>query len=528
MPPPADGPPPPPESSMRSIALSAAARLLSFVPAALATFATSRLVISHFGIDAFDGFSLIIALIALIPLNDLGVGAAVTSAYAGDGPQSERGYRVTLTATRVLGLSSLVAAAGALAIAAFGAWPTLLGTASGPNGWTAAALVVFAVAFVPGLGPAMLLGIHRNHVTVYTQMLQAPLILAGVLVTWWIGAGEGPLLLVPAAALLVINWGTALLAGRATGISWTRLSHDVLAGRRRAPGASVRALAGPVLITSIATPIALQADRLVLSHVSTTAAVANYSVAVQIFAPALALIGAAASPLWPIWESARTSGRRGPSVGLVLLAFAGGATLLGAALAGIANPAAEIIGTGHLHLGVLLPVAGGLLVVESAVAWPIAMNMMDPAGARFTAVSSVIALPVNVALSVLLAQRYGAAGPLLATVVVVLVVQCMPGLLFIRRRGFTGRHGTNAASDSISVDMAEQFQKPARSISDVVDSAACSSHLPGAQKRPVDLQHPAGARLHEPPLEEPQLEAGCAESIEQRREQDLPVVERDE
>lgn len=131
---------------MNSVASSAIARSLSFIPIALATLVTSRLIIRDFGLDSFNSFALIVSLIALIPLNNLGVGAAVTSAYASGGPRSEHSQRVTLTAARVLTVSSAGTAAAALLITAFDGWPTLLGSASGPNLYCGIAMAVFALS----------------------------------------------------------------------------------------------------------------------------------------------------------------------------------------------------------------------------------------------------------------------------------------------------------------------------------------------------------------------------------------------
>ncbi|MGH8961053.1 MAG: lipopolysaccharide biosynthesis protein [Jatrophihabitantaceae bacterium] len=426
-------------AALNAVARSAVARTMSFVPTAVATLLTSRLIIHEFGITSFDSYALVLTLISLVPLNNLGVGAAVTSAYAADGPASEHSRRVTLTAARTLAVSTIGTAVVALLIAALGAWPTLLGAASGPNLYCGLSMAIYAVSFLPGLGQSMLLGVHRNHVTIVVQTFFTPLILLGVIVVIVGGVAGEAAMLVPPSALVVVNVVTCWFAARATGISW-RWVLRALPWPRLRPGASIRALSGPVLLITLTAPIALQSDRIVLSHVSSTHAVANYSVAMQIFAPALALIAASAQPLWPIYTDARARGERGPALIRMIFLFCAAATAISAVLLLIADPIGHLIGGGQVDLGWLLPFAAGLLVLATAASYPIGMSLMDPAGARFVGILAVIALPLNLALSIVLARAYGAPGPLFGSVVVAVLVQTVPALLYSRGRLSTGRH----------------------------------------------------------------------------------------
>ena len=424
---------------MNAVVRSALARIASFVPTALATLLTSRLVIDHYGIVAFDSFALILSVINLVPLNNLGVGAAVTSAYAADGADRDRAARTVLTAARVLIVSTVGTAAVALLLAAFHLWPTLLGDASGPNLWVALAVVVYALSFVPGLGQSILLGVHRNHVTILIQTFFNPLIAVLTAAAILLGLSGHVIMVVPCAALLAIHVITAFVAAHAADVSWLGILRR-LPSPARHPGASIRSMSGPVLIITLATPIALQSDRIVLSHVSTAQAVAEYSIAFQIFAPALVLIAASAQPLWPMYTQARSQGRRGPSILRVLGLFCGAGAALGAGLALIANPAATLIADDHVHISPLLAFSGALAVVTAGASYPVAMCLMDPTGVRFVVWTAVLAVPLNIGLSIVLARHLGAPGPLLASCVVGIAVQALPGLAYSRDRQSAGRH----------------------------------------------------------------------------------------
>jgi hypothetical protein len=76
------------------------------------------------------------------------------------------------------------------------------------------------------------------------------------------------------------------------------------------------------------------------------------------------------------------------------------------------------------------------------------MNLMDPAGARFVAITTVIALPVNIGLSIVLGMHLGAPGPLLGSVIVGLFIQTFPGMLYARNRRHIGKHRPSTVGQS--------------------------------------------------------------------------------
>lgn len=405
---------------------------MSFLPAAVATFLTSRLVIQHYGVLSFDGFTLMASLMALIPLNDLGVGASITSAVATHGSRGRYVERVSVTAARVLTVSTLVVASVSVLLSATGLWSRVLGEASGTTTWFGLAMVIYSLSFLPGLSQRVLLGAQRNHLTIVVQTFLAPTTLVLVALLAATGAGGEYLILVPPLSLALVNLANAVVSARVTDFPWWEVLRRV-PFRDRYPGASIRAMSGPALLVSLSLPIALQSDRIVLSHVATPGDVARYAVVVQLFAPVAALIGAAAQPLWPIYTAARRDGTRGPDLVKVVGLFCLICALVCGTIVALADPLGHLIGGDAIDLGVLLPAVAALVITVQAAAFPMAMAMMEPAGLRVVAATAVAALPINIGLSILLAQRYGAPGPLLATFVVGLLVQTLPGVLYLRR-----------------------------------------------------------------------------------------------
>lgn len=422
---------------MRTILYSGLARSIGFVPQGIATLAISYLIIRHYGLPAFTAYALIASVMLLIPLNNLGVGASVTQAIATNGVRDDLAERTALTASRVLTVSALGLAVTSIILGTVDLWPTLLGDASGSNLFTAAAIVVFAASFVPGLGQSALLGADRNHIAILSQSFQAPLALVMVGMLILVDAGPDTVIVVPALAVLLINIITMTLSMRLVRFPWLQVLARI-PSRAKYPGAKIRALSGPMLITSLCVPIAFLSDRIVLSHVSTTSAVANYTVVIQIFAPVTGLIVAAAQPLWPMYTRARAQGERGPHLGKVLGAFVLGTVLVCGTLVLIADPIGRIIGGDEIRLGYFLPLLTALVMCLQAIAYPLAMSLMDPAGAKFVAICAVLTVPLNIGLSIILSIRMGAPGPLLALLIVSTFVQVIPTAIYARRRALSG------------------------------------------------------------------------------------------
>jgi O-antigen/teichoic acid export membrane protein len=185
--------------------------------------------------------------------------------------------------------------------------------------------------------------------------------------------------------------------------------------------------------------MAFVSDRIVLSHVSTQEAVANYSVVLQLCGPIIALIVAAAQPLWPMYTKARAAGERGPTLTKIFIAFGGGTFVLSAGLVLFADPIGTLIGGDRINLGYFLPTMAALVMCLLAIAYPLSMSLVDPAGARFVAVCAVLTVPANIAMSIWLSRSLGAPGPLVALLIVSTTVQVIPILLYSRRRERSGK-----------------------------------------------------------------------------------------
>ena len=184
-------------------------------------------------------------------------------------------------------------------------------------------------------------------------------------------------------------------------------------------------------VISACLPLAYQSDRLILSHVSSVTQLAVYSAGAALFAPALSLVSAGGQSLWPIFVRtglASLGGNLRRQFFTALTGLVAFGVVLGVALV-LVGPS---IGTWMLRSGAAVPVGlmasfAAVLIVLSAH-YPGGMLLTDSAGLRFQAKASVAMLMMNVALSLVLARRLGAAGPVLGSAISVALCMWLPTL----------------------------------------------------------------------------------------------------
>ena len=237
---------------------------------------------------------------------------------------------------------------------------------------------------------------------------------------------------VPFAVTLSLSVLCTLLAVR-------HLRPTLAAALRQVPrvrsvrGTRVFDVAWPMLIQMIALPLAMETDRLVLSHVAGAQALAEYNLAAQMFTPIWAVVNSAGFTLWPVFARARAQGTRATPAPMAM-AFGGLAAVMVAVVA-LASPwLADVASGGAIALAPGLVVAFGALMVLQAIKYPFGMYLTDARGLRYQAAMIVAMLPVNLGLSWVLAVQWGAVGPVVGSIAGVLVFQVLGVMLYVRRR----------------------------------------------------------------------------------------------
>lgn len=401
------------------------------MPVAIVTgLLAARVTVSTLGVDGYALFALVVGLAALNPVGDLGVGAAVTDAVA---RRRELGnaevQKVLRTSLRVLIVAALVVALAAWTLAALGAWAPVLGVAASREVEVAVAtaLTLFAVGLPLGLSSRVLLGAERNDIALAFQGASGVL---GLLIVLLAAGTQAPLwafVAAPSAGKILAATAAVPMASAVSGIPLLGTVRSALV--RGLPGGRVAHLAGPMVVITATLPIAFQSDRLLLSHLSNLGEVAIYAVGAQMFAALFGLVGAAGIALWPMFARRRAQQPvTRPELIRLIAAFALIGLILAVLLVATGPWVAQFVSQGKIEIGYGVLVAFGLLLVVHSSWFPTAMLLTDREGLRFQAVTHVVMAVLNLAASAVLAQRIGAAGPVIGSLGALVIAVWIPGV----------------------------------------------------------------------------------------------------
>ena len=420
-----------------TVGSTAATKVLVMGVSGLLGIITSRLILTNFGIEAYANYGLLATLPQLLPFADLGIAAVVINAVAGSSdPRRDEMVRRTITsALRILIVSGSTIALVSGVLYVTGLWPVILGKGLLDDGGAFAAflcLLVFGLVLPMGIGQRILVGLDKTSVQVGTQALSAPLILATV--------GLVAALALPAAAYLPV--ATYIASGAVSALCLAIAAHSLKGqfGRavrdiprlRRAPGVPVFNLAWPMLIQMVALPLAMQTDRLLLSHLATVTALAQYNLAMQLFSIVIQTIAAAGVALWPYFARARSQAQVA-SPWAPLIWFMIGGTLVACTLGLLSGFLADIISDGRIVLDPLLVVCFVVFVALQSVKYPLGMYMTDERGLKFQVVPTLLMIPIGLGSSWLLILAIGPAGAIAGSAIAVALCQVIPMTWYVRR-----------------------------------------------------------------------------------------------
>ncbi|WP_205709702.1 hypothetical protein, partial [Kineococcus siccus] len=421
----------------RAVGESAVAKLLVMAVSGAVSVVSVRLVLDHFGVAAYAQYGLLVSLASLLPFADLGMGAAVINSVAASrSPADDADVRRTLVGVfRVIAASGCVIIAAGAVLTATGAWRAVLGEGLLPGSGPAAAmlcLVVFVLTLPLAVGQRMLTALGRNHVRILLQGLASPLFATTVVVLVLLGAQGGGYLAVfsYAGAAVIAALGSAVAFRSLRGLLG-RVLRD-LPRLRSVRGAPVLAVAGPWLVISLALTFAMHTDRLLLSHLSSSTELAEYSLGWSLFSLLSQTISAAGVALWPGFARARRAGHvRSPF--RMAAAFFGAGAVTATTLALLLPVVVPLVSGGAIGVDAWLTWALVALVTVQAANYPLGMYMTDGAGLRFQVPFVLTLLPLNLGVSWWLTTVLGAGGPVLGSALAVALCQLLPGIFYVRR-----------------------------------------------------------------------------------------------
>jgi O-antigen/teichoic acid export membrane protein len=397
---------------------------------------TSRLIISSYGVDAYAQYGLLGTLPALMPFADLGISAAVLNVIAGSAdPRSDLAVRRVLTsALRIMLCSGAVIAAAAVLVGLLGWWPAVLGDGLQPGGGAVATwcVVLFGLALPLSIGPRTLVGLGRNPVQIATQALVSPFMIGSVGLVVLLGLPAGNYLAIFSYLASALVSTTCLVIGARLVRPQVGAALRDVPRLHEVPGVRVMDVAWPMLVQMLALPVAMQTDRLLLSHVAGSGELAQYNLASQLFGMVLQTIAAAGVSLWPVFARARTAAEvRSPFGAMVW--FVVGSLAVAGVLVALMPLVVHVVSDGAIEVGTALALSFVAFVVVQAAKYPLGMYMTDVAGLRFQVGPILAMVPLNLGISWALIAPLGAAGPVAGSAVAVLLCQVLPSAYYVRR-----------------------------------------------------------------------------------------------
>lgn len=414
---------------LRSAGRALGVKAVSLPVTAMTTLVGTRAVVDTVGPAGFAFVALVTTLPMLLPLNDLGTGAAIVDAMGKRRGAEDAALRSTvITSARVLTCMGIVSSLVGVVPACMGAWGTLLNSAAQQSVEfaVAVAFILFGCSLPLNLGNSLLIALNRSHTSLLFQMLGSLLTLGFILLAQAVHAPPVAFIAATLATQCLIGVVSLLWAGRILTLpllGWILGSLNPRHAARR-----IWHLAGPMAVVNVALAVAFATDRVVLVHVADPSAVAAYSAGARLFAPTLALASATGLPLWTVFARQRgTCGGPAPrDIARLTVYFAMGGALLGTGLVLFGPAFASWMLHGRVEVETGLMAAFAVLLLVQSAAYPTSMWLTDAQGLKFQARTSVVMAAVNLALSILLARHLGAAGPVVASAIAVLTCLFLP------------------------------------------------------------------------------------------------------
>lgn len=413
-----------------SMLATGAIRGIALPFSALASVTSAGLVVRDVGTARYGIVTLVTMLVTMLPFADLGLSAALTTKVARDGGAAVLHLR---TAWWLMCVTIAVTLGVCAWLEATVGWKHLLGIeGSYPASWQVLAAIVCLLISVPiGMGQRILVGLGKvSRVTVIQSAI--PFLSLGMVTCAHLSKHYGTYVMIPAVAQLAVSIAL-FIYGLRTFRKFYGIKIGIIAPTFGS--AQVRrdlvAAGLPMMLISTGLALALQTDRLVLSHVSTDDQLGEYAIGMTMYAPAWALVTTIGTHLWPHFASQRGRGgaldfwarwRDIQMISIVLfLCFVGVA------------PAITSLWAGR-SINFLVWLFLGLLLLVQSAHLPTGMFLTDVRGLRFQAGCITAMCLVNFGLSLYLAPVWGARGPIAASIATIFTFQLLPGLASVGRR----------------------------------------------------------------------------------------------
>lgn len=421
---------------VRLASASLVARVLTLPVTGGANLLMARLVVSDAGVQGYALFALVVTLPQVLPLGDLGVGAAVMEACSRRDTVGDEFVRKTMTTSaRNLSLFGFVIATTSVTFGALGLWPALLGVREDSGAGTAAAwaFAAFGMGLPLSLGSRALAAFNLNHLALLLQAVGSVTALSVVAL-----AAQHHASLAVYCTAGFFGSGLAgvvslVVAGRVLRLPLLR---DALLSVWPSRGSThIWQLAGPMAVVVFSSSLAYSSDRLILSHVAGPVALAAYSAGAQLYGPLFGAVSMMGTALWGEFARRRGSATATTPRDLARITafFTAAGLVMALGLVTLGPPLATWLTHGQVSVTHGLMLAFAALLLAHACNYPTAMLLTDPPGLRRQAVCCCSAAVMSITLTIILSPWMGAAGPLIGSLIALISCIYLPGLRMVLR-----------------------------------------------------------------------------------------------
>ena len=406
---------------------------------------------------------LLVSAVALLGFADLGIGNGLLNVLSDQHGRDDTDGAVQSSSSAFFSLVALATVLGlgfALAYPHI-PWASLLsvtGSAASSAGPAVAIFTASVLISMPlGIGQRIHLAYQEGWRASAWSAVGSVLSIAGVVVAAVAHAGLNGFLLAMLGGLPVAYLGESLVIYiHERPDLRPRFSHATTAAASRV------LRTGFLFFTlALAISIAYQSDSLVISHYLGAAAVTSYALPLRLFLLAPTAVILLVTPLWPAYGEAlarrdlpwvRSTLRRSLSAALALT------VVPSVVLVVVARPILHAWVGPEVDPPVSMLVAMGLWAVVSSVSNALAMFFNGANAIRFQVIIATGMATLNLALSIVLVQSIGIAGPMWGSVVAQTLVVLVPELIVVRRvlrhphgralPAFLSHHFTDASEDA--------------------------------------------------------------------------------
>jgi O-antigen/teichoic acid export membrane protein len=189
-----------------------------------------------------------------------------------------------------------------------------------------------------------------------------------------------------------------------------------------------------LFIVGVGLPVGLQTGRVLLAQLSTPVELSKYALMAQIYGVGWSVLSTAGLAYWPVFVKRRAATHETIQIWWRVTATFALVAGLAAVVMALAGPwAAKVLSGGHIEVTAALALAFGVLLVGQAIYLPATVLLTKPNEARWQAVWTVAMAAISIGVGCIVADRFGAAGVVLAAALGIVVAQVLPALLWVPR-----------------------------------------------------------------------------------------------